>query len=100
MILRHHQDAGVRLSIEGAQFKWVSFGWKSPHKVGQFWMVANTHTVLKPCCRALLLGHAVGALLQQAMGLTVRRTFKHRQGLSKPRKTRPKPYKFMALKPC
>jgi hypothetical protein len=29
-----------------------------------------------------------------------RRTFKHREGLSKPRKTQPKPHKFMALKPC
>ncbi len=61
---------------------------------------AYAHTVLKPLLPALLLGHAVAALLQQAMELIVRRTFKHRQGLSKPRKTRPKPHKFMALKPC
>jgi hypothetical protein len=47
-----------------------------------------------------LLGHAIAELLQQAMELIVRRTFKHREGLSKPRKTRPKPHKFMALKPC
>jgi len=61
---------------------------------------AYAHTVLKPLLPALLLGHAVAALLQQAMELIVRRTFKHRHGLSKPRKTRPKPHKFMALKPC
>ena len=61
---------------------------------------AYAHTVLKPLLPALLLGHAVAALLQQAMELIVRRTFQHRHGLSKPRKTRPKPHKFMALKPC
>jgi hypothetical protein len=50
---------------------------------------------------AALLGHAIADLLQQAMKLIVRRTFKHRRdGLSKPRKARPKPHKFMALKPC
>jgi hypothetical protein len=61
---------------------------------------AYAHTVLKPLLPALLLGHAIAELLQQAMELIVRRTFKHREGLSKPRKTRPKPHKFMALKPC
>jgi hypothetical protein len=47
-----------------------------------------------------LLGHAIADLLQQAMKLIVRRTFKHRDGLSKPRKARPKPHKYMSLKPC
>jgi len=61
---------------------------------------AYAHTVLKPLLPALLLGHAVSTLLQQAMELIVRRTFKHRDGLSKPRKARPKPHKFMAFKPC
>ena len=61
---------------------------------------AYAHTVLKPLLPALLLGHAVVALLQQAMELILRRTFKHRPGLSKPRKARPKPHKFLALKPC
>jgi len=61
---------------------------------------AYAHTVLKPLLPALLLGHAVAALLQQAMELILRRTFKHRPGLSKPRKARPKPHKFLALKPC
>jgi hypothetical protein len=61
---------------------------------------AYAHTVLKPLLPALLLGHAVSTLLQHAMELIVRRTFKHRHGLSKPRKARPKPHKFMAFKPC
>jgi hypothetical protein len=61
---------------------------------------AYAHTVLKPLLPAALLGHAIADLLQQAMKLIVRRTFKHRDGLSKPRKARPKPHKFMALKPC
>jgi len=61
---------------------------------------AYAHTLLKPLLPALLLGHAVADLLQQAMALIVRRTFKHRPGLSKPRKARPKPHKFMAFKPC
>ena len=41
---------------------------------------ACAHTVLKPLLPALLLGHAIAELLQQAMGLIVRRTFKHREG--------------------
>jgi len=49
---------------------------------------------------ALLLGHAIAELLQQARGLIVRRTFKLREGLSKPRKARTKPHKFMVFKPC
>ena len=61
---------------------------------------AYAHTVLKPLLPALLLGHSLVHLLRQAMALIVRRTFKHRPGLSKPRKTRPKSHKHMALKPC
>ena len=41
---------------------------------------ACAHTVLKPLLPALLLGHTVAVLLQQAMELIVRRTFKHRLG--------------------
>jgi hypothetical protein len=75
---------------------------QSEHPIAQDRRInrAYAHSVLKPLLPALLLGHAIAELLQQAMELIVRRTFKHREGLSKPRKTRPKPHKFMALKPC
>lgn len=51
------------------------------------------HTVLKPLLPALLLGRQVATLLQQAVALVARRTFIHREGLSKPRKPRIKPHK-------
>ncbi|UTW12011.1 transposase [Marinobacterium rhizophilum] len=57
---------------------------------------AYVHTVLKPLLPALLLGIAAASWLQDAMALIARRTFLHREGLSKPRKPRPKPHKFMS----
>jgi hypothetical protein len=61
---------------------------------------AYVHTVLKPLLPALLLGSAAVSWLQDALALIARRTFKHREGLSKPRKPRPKPHKHMNQKPC
>lgn len=61
---------------------------------------AYAHTVLKPLLPALLLGRATASLLQEALALIARRTFKHRPGLSKPRASRPKPHKLMNQKPC
>jgi hypothetical protein len=61
---------------------------------------AYVHTVLKPLLPALLLGQAAISQLTDALALIARRTFKHRGGLSKPRKPRPKPHKFMSQKPC
>jgi hypothetical protein len=61
---------------------------------------AYVHTVMKPLLPALLLGRAAASWLQDALVLIVRRTFKHREGLSKPRKPRPKPHKHMSQKPC
>lgn len=58
------------------------------------------HTVLKPLLPALLLGTAAVALLDAALHLIARRTYLHRQGLSKPRKPYVKPHKSMANKPC
>lgn len=61
---------------------------------------AYAHTVLKPLLPVLLLGRAIGAGLRNALALIAKRTFKHREGLSKPRKTRPKPHKHLNQKPC
>jgi hypothetical protein len=47
-----------------------------------------------------LLGHALAALMQQAMAPIVRRTFKRRAGLWKPSKLRPTPDTSMGLKQC
>ncbi|MBV1790269.1 IS4 family transposase [Marinobacterium sp. D7] len=61
---------------------------------------AYVHTVLKPLLPGVLLGAAALSWLQDAMELIARRTFQYRSGLSKPRKARPKPHKFMNQKPC
>ncbi len=61
---------------------------------------AYVHTVLKPLLPALLLGTDVANLLRDALTLVARHTYLHREGLSKPRKPRQKPHKFMAQKPC
>jgi len=61
---------------------------------------AYVHTVMKPLLPALLLGRAATSWLQDALVLIARRTFKYREGLSKPRKPRPKPHKHMTQKPC
>lgn len=56
------------------------------------------HTVLKPLLPSLLLGLAVAKLLSNALALMARHTYRHRDGMSKPRKPRPKPHKFMTQK--
>lgn len=59
---------------------------------------AYAHTVLKPLLPALLLGRQAATLLLDALALVARRTFQHQEGLSKPRKPRPKPHKFLTQK--
>lgn len=61
---------------------------------------AYVHTALKPLLPALLLGRQVTALLQEVLRQIARRTFRHREGLSKPRKPRPKPHKYLTQKAC
>ncbi len=61
---------------------------------------AYVHTVMKPILPSLLLGRAAASWLSDALVLIARRTFKHREGLSKPRKLRSKPHKHMSQKPC
>lgn len=61
---------------------------------------AYVHSVLKPLLPALLLAMNVGNLLQDALALVARHTYLHRQGLSKPRKARPKPHKHLTQKAC
>jgi hypothetical protein len=56
---------------------------------------AYAHTVLKPLLPSLLLGLATPTLLSDALALIARHTCRHRKRLSKPRKPRPKPHKFM-----
>ena len=58
------------------------------------------HTVLKPLLPALLLSRDVAHLLFDALALVARRTYLHKEGLSKPRKPRPKPHKHMTQKAC
>ncbi len=58
------------------------------------------HTVLKPLLPALLLAREVAHLLLDALALVARHTYLHKEGLSKPRKPRPKPHKHMTQKAC
>ena len=57
-------------------------------------------TALKPLLPALLLGRDVAHLLLGVLELVARTTFRHRAGVSKPRKARPKPHKHMTQKAC
>lgn len=61
---------------------------------------AAAHSVLKPLLPALLLRSEIGTLLHDAVRLIASRTFFRSPGKSKPRPPRPKPHKFMSLKPC
>jgi hypothetical protein len=58
------------------------------------------HTALKPLMPALLLGKKVAKRLREVLKLIGKQTFLHRENLSKPRKPKRKPHKFMAQKPC
>ena len=51
------------------------------------------HSALKPLMPALLLGRKVGKLLRMVLTLVATQTYVHRENLSKPRKTGPKPHK-------
>jgi hypothetical protein len=61
---------------------------------------AYVHTALKPLLPALLLGKKVAKLLRVVLRLVATRTYVHREKISKPRKPRPKPHKYMAQKHC
>ena len=61
---------------------------------------AFAHTALKPLLPALLLAMKVGRRLIALLRLIVKETYRHRAGLSKPRKPRPKPHKHMTQKQC
>ncbi len=54
---------------------------------------AFAHTALKPLLPALLLAIKVGRRLIIFLRLIVKETYRHREGISKPRKHRPKPQK-------
>lgn len=65
---------------------------------------AYAHTALKPLLPILLLGgkigRKVGKLLRQLLALIARKTYRHRENRSKPRKSSPKPHKKMTQKNC
>ena len=65
---------------------------------------AYAHTALKPLLPILLLGGMVGRkagkLLRGLLDLIARQTYRHREKLSKPRKSGPKPHKAMSQKNC
>ena len=61
---------------------------------------AYAHTALKPLLPALLLGKKVAKLLRNVLKLIAKQTYLHRENLSKPRKSRPKPRKHMSQKHC
>jgi len=61
---------------------------------------AYVHTALKPLLPALLLGKKVTKLLRNVLTLIAKRTYLHRENLSKPRKSGPKPHKHMSQKHC
>ena len=61
---------------------------------------AYVHTALKPLLPALLLGKKVVKLLAHLLKMIARQTYRHRENLSKPRKSHPKPHKPMTQKNC
>ena len=61
---------------------------------------AFAHTALKPLLPALLLAMKVGRRLITLLQLIAKENYRHREGISKPRKPRPKPHKHMTQKQC
>ena len=61
---------------------------------------AYVHTALKPLLPALLLAKKVAKLLRKVLQLVAQHTYVHRENLSKPRKPRPKPHKYLTQKHC
>lgn len=61
---------------------------------------AYVHTALKPLLPALLLGKKVAKMLLMVLRLVATHTYVHQVNLSKPRKPRPKPHKYMTQKHC
>ena len=64
----------------------------------------TAHTALKPLLPLLLRGGAIGrklgSLLRNLLALIARRTYRHRENLSKPRAPRQKTHKSMTPKNC
>ena len=56
---------------------------------------AYVHTALKPLLPVLLLGKKVAKLLPMVLRLVAGQTYVHRENLSKPRKPRPKPHRYL-----
>ena len=65
-----------------------------------FSRISGVHTALKPLLPALLLGKKVVTLLRNVLTLIAKQTYLHRENLSKPRKSGPKPHKHMSQKHC
>ena len=61
---------------------------------------AAAFSILKPLMPSLLLGASMATLLADALAMIAKRTYLHLDRRSKPRNPRPKPHKFMAIKPC
>jgi hypothetical protein len=61
---------------------------------------AYAHSVLRPLLPSLLLGMAAATMLNDALFLVAKRTFRHRPGVSKPRKASVKPHRSMTQKVC
>ena len=57
-------------------------------------------TALKPLLPALLLTMNVGRRLITLLQLIAKESYRHREGISKPRKPSPKPDKHMTQKQC
>lgn len=61
---------------------------------------AYADTARKPVMPALLFGMKVAKHLRDMLKLLGKHTYLHRGNQTKPRKSRPKPHKFMTQKPC
>lgn len=61
---------------------------------------AYAHTVLKRVLPVILLVSSAITLLKDALALIVSNTYRHREGLSKPRKSLHKPHKHLSHKAC
>lgn len=61
---------------------------------------AYAHTALKSLLPALLLAMKVGRRLITLLQLIAKETYRHKEGISKPRNKKPKPHKHLTQKNC
>jgi len=61
---------------------------------------AFAHTALKSLLQALLLAMKVGRRLTTLLRLIAKETYRHKEGISKPRNKKPKPHKHLTQKQC